>query len=72
MFINYSDNLSLDARGVVPFAKVVEGMEITGKFYSGYGETFRDQEAIEEKGNAFLDADFPKLDRILKAEVLPS
>lgn len=72
IFINYSDNLSLDARGFVPFAKVVEGMETTEKFYSGYGEAFRDQEAIEEKGNAFLDSDFPKLDRILSAEIFAS
>lgn len=70
IFINYSDNASLDSQGFAPFAVVTDGMEVVDKFFSGYGES-PDQGQITAKGKAYLDQKFPNLDRIITATVLP-
>lgn len=70
IFINYSDNASLDTQGFAPFAVITEGMEVVDKFFSGYGES-PDQGQITAKGKAYLDQKFPNLDRIITATVLP-
>ena len=69
IFINFSDNAGLDGQGFAPFGQVLEGMEIVDKFFSGYGES-PDQQRIETQGKAYLDRNFPNLDRILKAEIM--
>lgn len=69
VFINVRSNQTLDDKGFAPFAKVVDGMENVLKIYSGYGEQ-PDQEQIEKRGNAYLQAQFPKLDYIRKATVV--
>ena len=38
IFINLADNASLDEERFVPFAKVIQGMDVVDRFYSGYGE----------------------------------
>ncbi|MBX7257264.1 MAG: peptidylprolyl isomerase [Candidatus Hydrogenedentes bacterium] len=69
IFINYGDNRRLDSMGFAPFGKVVSGMDVADKFYSGYGEKLsRLQNAIESTGNGVLDSQFPNLDSIKKAE----
>jgi hypothetical protein len=60
---------------MVPFGKVVEGMVVIDKLYSGYGE-LRPQDEIdpgrvEEGTNAYLVPRFPKLDYIERAVFLP-
>jgi peptidyl-prolyl cis-trans isomerase A (cyclophilin A) len=75
IFIDYNNHPRLDASGFAPFGKVVKGMEVVDALYKGYGEGAPDghgpnQERIQTEGNAYLDAEFPKLDRILKTEVL--
>ena len=37
IFINLADNSALDSENFVPFAKVVEGMDVVDRLYSGYG-----------------------------------
>ncbi|MBZ5638667.1 MAG: peptidylprolyl isomerase [Acidobacteriia bacterium] len=74
IFINYGDNSFLDGKGFSPFAKVVEGMDIVEKFYSDYGEGAPrgggpDQGRLQNEGNAYLEASFPKLDYIKKVSV---
>jgi len=69
LFINIRSNQVLDSQGFAPFAKVVEGMSVTEKFYSGYGEA-PDQELITRRGNAYLSSQFPRLDFIKQATVL--
>jgi peptidyl-prolyl cis-trans isomerase A (cyclophilin A) len=69
IFINLADNSRLDGAGFAPFGKVVEGMDVVEKFYSGYGEGAPqgdgpDQGRIETEGGAYLIKNFPKLDRI--------
>jgi peptidyl-prolyl cis-trans isomerase A (cyclophilin A) len=68
IFINLRSNQSLDGQGFAPFATVTEGMGVVEHFYAGYGEQ-PDQGAIESRGNAYLEATFPKLDYIRKATV---
>ncbi|HEY5675626.1 MAG TPA: peptidylprolyl isomerase, partial [Myxococcales bacterium] len=77
VFVNLADNRRLDAQGFAPFGRVVEGMENVDALYGGYGEESGGgirggkQEPLFAGGNAWLDARFPLLDRILRASVLP-
>jgi len=69
IFINLADNAGLDAQNFTPFAKVVQGMEVVDKLYSGYGEMmpegkFIDPNRVENGTNAYLEPHFPKLDYI--------
>jgi peptidyl-prolyl cis-trans isomerase A (cyclophilin A) len=70
LFINSVDNTSLDhsGQGFAPFGQVVSGMAIVDKITSQYGER-PDQGEILSKGNAYLNASFPKLDYIKKATI---
>jgi peptidyl-prolyl cis-trans isomerase A (cyclophilin A) len=76
IFINLADNsATLDPQGFVPFAKVVEGMDVVDKFYAGYGEMrpegkFIDPGRVEEGANAYLVPRFPKMDFIKHAVFL--
>jgi peptidyl-prolyl cis-trans isomerase A (cyclophilin A) len=70
IFICYENHPRLDSSGFAPFAKVVRGMDVVDAFYKGYGEGAPSgqgpsQERIQSEGNAYLDQEFPKLDRIL-------
>jgi peptidyl-prolyl cis-trans isomerase A (cyclophilin A) len=66
-----------DAQGFVPFGRVVEGMDVADALNSQYGETAGGgiragrQQALFDGGNAYLDREFPRLDRILHARVIP-
>jgi peptidyl-prolyl cis-trans isomerase A (cyclophilin A) len=76
MFFNLKDNPLLDEQKFVPFARVVEGMDVLDRLYSGYGEMkpdgdYIDHGHVEEAANAYLVPRFPKLDYIKKAELLP-
>jgi peptidyl-prolyl cis-trans isomerase A (cyclophilin A) len=76
IFITYNNHTRLDASGFAPFGRVVKGMDVVDSLYKGYGEGAPDghgpsQARIQAEGNAYLDAEFPKLDRILTTEVLP-
>jgi peptidyl-prolyl cis-trans isomerase A (cyclophilin A) len=73
-FINLADNPRLDPMGFPAFGQVVEGMDVVDKFYAAYGEGAPDgkgpnQGLIMQKGKAYLDANFPKLDKIITAAV---
>ena len=75
IFINLADNAALDAQNFVPFAKVVSGMDVVDKFYSGYGELmpdgkYIDPNRVENGTNAYLEPHFPKLDYIRRAVFL--
>jgi peptidyl-prolyl cis-trans isomerase A (cyclophilin A) len=68
IFINLRSNQSLDSDGFAPFGRVVEGMEVVQKLYGKYGDA-PDQEAITQRGNAYLNERFPRLDYIRTATI---
>jgi peptidyl-prolyl cis-trans isomerase A (cyclophilin A) len=71
LFINLRSNQMLDGQGFAPFGMVVEGMNVVESFNKEYGER-PDQESIRMHGNKYLNEQFPNLDFIKKAEVLPA
>lgn len=71
IFINLGNNSgSLDPQGFSPFGGVVEGMSVVDNLYSGYGEQPQ-QPQIEGQGNQYLETNFPKLDYIKTAKIVP-
>ncbi len=76
VFINLVDNRNLDKMGFAPFGKVIEGMDVVDNLYSGYGEGAPDgkgprQDYVQAKGKAYLDKNFPRLDSIKSATIVP-
>lgn len=78
IYINTGDNTRNDKEnGFAPFAKVVEGMDVVEKLYGGYGEhsgggmRAGHQDAMFEGGDAYLDREYPKLDQLIRAEIVP-
>ncbi len=74
-FINYVDNSRLDGMGFSPFGEVIGSMDVPKSLYSGYGEGAPQgrgpsQARIAAEGNAYLKKEFPKLDYIIKAEIM--
>lgn len=75
LFISYADtNTNLDDMGFAPFGEVVEGMHVVDALHRtgecaprGPGPN---QGRLQLEGDAYLDAAFPEVDRILRAEVL--
>ena len=63
--------------GFSAFAVVTDGMEVVDKLYNGYGEGAPDghgpdQGLIGNRGRAYLEKSFPKLDTIRSATLLPA
>jgi peptidyl-prolyl cis-trans isomerase A (cyclophilin A) len=74
LFINFQNNQGLDAQGFAPFGRVVSGMDVVDKLYSGYGEGAPNgrgpnQQLIQQQGNAYLTKEFPQLDFIRRATI---
>lgn len=70
LFINLGDNARLDGIGFAPFGKVLSGMENVDKINPEYGEK-PDQGEITDKGNAYLGKEFPRMDYIKTARIVP-
>jgi peptidyl-prolyl cis-trans isomerase A (cyclophilin A) len=70
LFISFGDNSGLDAQGFAPLGKVVSGMDHVDRIYSGYGER-PDQGQMKIEGNAYLTREFPDLDFIRTARIVP-
>jgi homoserine O-acetyltransferase len=75
VYISLRDNSSQDAQGFAPFGEVVEGMEVADALNSEYGEQSGGgiraggQQPLFDGGNAYLDREFPRLDRIISARI---
>lgn len=74
VFINLRDNAAThDKEPFVPFGRVVEGMDVVDALYTEYGESSGGgiragrQAPLFEGGNAWLDANFPRLDAVRRA-----
>jgi cyclophilin family peptidyl-prolyl cis-trans isomerase len=78
VFINLRDNrAAFDAEPFVPFAQIIEGMDVADALYAGYGERAGGgiragkQDPVFEGGNAYLRREFPALDYIQRATIEP-
>lgn len=77
VYISLRDNSSQDAQGFVPFGEVVEGMDVADALNTEYGENAGGgiraghQAPLFDGGNAYLDREFPRLDRIIRARIVP-
>jgi homoserine O-acetyltransferase len=76
IYINIGENSRNDGEPFSVLGTVVRGMQVIDSLYSGYGERSGSgmrqgrQTPIEEGGNAYLDREFPLLDRIVRACVV--
>jgi len=70
LFINLVDNSRLDSMGFAPFGKVIQGMDVVDKLTGKYGQ-MPQQNRIQEEGNAYLKKNFPDMDFIKKATIVP-
>jgi homoserine O-acetyltransferase len=77
VFINLGDNSATnDAGGFAPLGSVSKGMDVVDKWYAEYGENAGGgiragkQGPLFDGGNAYIDANFPKLDSIIRATVV--
>jgi homoserine O-acetyltransferase len=77
IYISLRDNSYQDEQGFVPFGEVVDGMAVADALNSEYGETSGGgiragkQQPMFDGGNAYLDREYPRLDRLLTARVIP-
>ena len=78
MYIALTDlSATQDQQGFAPFGKVVSGMEAADALNSEYGENSGSgiragrQQPLFDGGNEYMDRQFPRLDRIRRAVVLP-
>ncbi len=76
IYISLADNSRLDKDGFAAFAEVVDGIEVVDRIYCGYGEESGGgmrggkQAKLFEDGNAHLDREYPRLDRLIRARVI--
>jgi len=71
-FINLRDNRETHDKEFVPFARVIEGMDVADALYAGYGEgpggiRAGKQDPVFQGGNAYLLKAYPRLDYIVRA-----
>jgi cyclophilin family peptidyl-prolyl cis-trans isomerase len=75
LFINIRDNVNLDTLKFAPIGHVTQGMDVVDSLYSNYGEIpmsdppLGDPKKLFGQTNTWLDARFPKLDRIIKITI---
>src|SRR5271170_1435145 len=80
VYINLGDNTARNdiEAGFAPFGQVVEGMDVVEKLYGGYGEhsgggmRAGHQDEMFASGNTYLDREYPKLDKLIRATIVPS
>jgi peptidyl-prolyl cis-trans isomerase A (cyclophilin A) len=80
VYINLGDNTARNdiEAGFAPFGQVVEGMDVVEKLYGGYGEhsgggmRAGHQDEMFSGGNAYLDREFPKLDKLIRVTIVKS
>jgi len=76
VYISLRDNTAQDTQGFAPFGEVVEGMDVADALNSEYGEDSGGgirggrQQPLFDGGNAYLDREFPRLDRLIRARIV--
>lgn len=77
LFINFKDNKNLDGMGFSAFGKVASGMDVVDSLFKGYGEGAPrgrgpSQARIQSEGNEYLKKEFPNLDYVRTATIVPA
>jgi homoserine O-acetyltransferase len=76
VYINLRDNTRNDDNPFAIFGRVIQGMDVVDTLYSGYGDRSGSgvrqhrQGKIISGGNAYLDREFPRLDHLIRAEII--
>lgn len=77
LFVNMQDNPKLDTtmregvHGYPPFGKVISGMDVLFKLNGKYRKQILPlQDSVYKWGNAYLDKNFPGLDKIISATII--
>ena len=85
LYVNYLNNSRLDASGFAPVGRVVSGLDVISSFYAGYGEMVDacglhpekknscngvNETLLYSRGEEYLGRDFPKLDFVVRAQVV--
>ncbi len=76
IYINLTDNTRNDREPFAIFGRVLEGMDVLKRLHAGYGDRSgsgvrqRRQGEIIAGGNAYLDLEFPLLDRLIRARII--
>ncbi|HEX6814157.1 MAG TPA: peptidylprolyl isomerase [Gemmatimonadaceae bacterium] len=76
LYINLRDNPQLDAQGFSPLGAVVRGMDVVDRLNAEYGESAGGgmraghQGPVFDGGNAYLDRNYPRLDHLVRAEIV--
>ena len=76
LYINYAHNIRLDEQGFAPTGRIGEGMDVVDGLYAEYDESAGggmrggQQGEIVAGGNAHLDAEFPNLDKLIRAFIV--
>jgi homoserine O-acetyltransferase len=75
IYINRTDNARSDPEPFTMLGTVILGMDVVDRLYDGYGESSGGgmrqgrQGPLLTGGNAFMDSEYPLLDRILRVTV---
>jgi homoserine O-acetyltransferase len=75
IYINLADNKKNDVEPFTVLGRVLEGMEVLDSLYFGYGESSGSgvrqgrQGPLETGGNAYMDREYPLLDRIIRVTI---
>lgn len=75
LHIDLADNTHLGAQGFAPLGRVVEGMNVVDRSYTGYDEgaggrmRCGKQGMIFSEGNTHLDRDFPESTKLVRATI---
>ena len=75
IYINLVDNTRNDSQGFAILGRIAEGMAVVDSLYGGYGENSGGgmragrQGPLLNGGNAYVDREFPKLDRLVRVRV---
>lgn len=76
IYICLTDQKALDGQGFAPLGRVISGMEVVDQIYGGYGENSGGgmragkQDPLFAGGNKYIDVNYPKLDRLIRARIL--
>jgi len=75
VYINLANNEKNDREAFTVLGTVVEGLTVVDRLYAGYGENSGSgvrqgrQGPLAEGGNAYMDREYPLLDRIVRVTV---